>query len=88
MKVSPKTDSHPLSFPTTRGGSNSIAKYYNTFEILQYLLQYFEILQYFESIAILIAIFLKFCNTYCNTFKILQYLLQYFLNFAIHIAIL
>ena len=28
-----------------RGGSNSIAKYCNTFEILQYLLQYFEILQ-------------------------------------------
>ena len=29
----------------TRGGSNSIAKYCNTFEILQYLLQCFEILQ-------------------------------------------
>ena len=28
----------------SRGGSNSIAKYCNTFAILQYLLQYFEIL--------------------------------------------
>ena len=36
-------------------------KFCNTFEILQYLLQYFE------SIAILIAIFI-FCNTFCNTF--------------------
>ena len=39
--------------------------YYNTFEILQYLLQYFW---YF---AILIAILLRFCNNYCNTFEIL-----------------
>ena len=31
--------------PHARGGSNSIAKYCNTFEILQYLLQYFNILQ-------------------------------------------
>ena len=45
-----------------RGGSNSIAKYCNTFEILQYLLQNFR------SFAILIAKLLKFCNRYCKTF--------------------
>ena len=32
----------PLELEVRRGGSNSIAKYSNTFETLQYLLQYFE----------------------------------------------
>ena len=34
-----------IDYSTGRGGSNSIAKYCNTFGILQYLLLYFEILQ-------------------------------------------
>ena len=34
-----------LYLTNTRGGSNSIVKYCNTIEILQYLLQYFEVLQ-------------------------------------------
>ena len=42
-------------------------KYCNTFDILQYLLQYFR------DFTIHIAIFLSFCRTYCNTFETLQY---------------
>ena len=84
-------------------GSNSITKYCNSFEMLQYLLQYFEILQciycnsfeilqylfqIFRDFAILIAILLRSCNTYCNTFEILQYFLQYFESVAIPFVIL
>ena len=61
-----------------RGGSNNIAKYYNTFEILQYFLQY--VFQFFWNFSILFIIFSKFCNTYFNTLKVLQYFLQYFLQ--------
>ena len=54
-----------------RGGSNSIAKYCNTFEILQYLLQYFR------NFAILIAI-LCAIPLYC---AILFVILSYFAIF-------
>ena len=62
----------------TRGGSNSIAKYCNTFGILQYLLLYFEILQQvlqnLEFFAILSAKQIsKYSNKYCKIPKVLQY---------------
>ena len=62
-----------LSVPTPRVGPivlQTIAMllrfcntYYNTFEILQYLLQFCW------DFAMLIAILLRFCNTWCNTLR-------------------
>ena len=52
----------------------NVAKYYNTFEILQE----FTI---FGDFSTSITIFLKLCNTYCNTFENFQYALQNLLQY-------
>ena len=67
----------------SRGVSNSIAKYCNTFGMLQYF--YCYILRFCNKyFAISIAKISKLCNTYCKILKVLQY----FESFAILFAIL
>ena len=53
-----------------------IQKYCKISKVLQQVLQYFEsiaiLIAKSQSIAISIAKFQKYCNSYCNTLKVLQ----------------